>query len=84
MRKQITVPDNLNLVIKELAKSAKISESAVISFGINLLSNRLASAKAIDEVYSLIKNIKQFYKFYYIKSLPRGKNAKEVKHEKKT
>lgn len=84
MRKQITVPDNLNLIIREVAKSAKISESAVVSFAINLLSNRLATAKAIDEVYSLIKQIQQFYKFYYIKSLPRGKKSKEVKYEEKT
>lgn len=83
MRKQITVPDNLNLVIKKLAESAKISESAVISYGIHLLSNRLSSAEAIDEVYNLIKTIKQFYKYYYIKSLPRGKIANEYKRKNK-
>lgn len=79
MRKQITVPETLNDIVKRLAQHAKISESSVISFGIHLLSNRLASAQAIDEVHAFINDIKRFYKFYYIKSLPRGKKSKEVK-----
>lgn len=84
MRKQITLPETLNDIVSRISKNAKISESAVISFGIHLLSNRLASVQAIDEVHTFITEIQRFYKFYYIKSLPRGKKSKEVKYEEKT
>lgn len=78
MRKQITIPETLNDIVKRLSLYAKISESAVISFAVHLLSERFASFEALDEVHNLVKQIQHFYKYYYIKKLPRGKKCKNL------
>lgn len=84
MRKQITIPDKLDEAVKMFAKASKVSESAVISYAINLLVIRFSCAESINEEITVITKIKEFYKFFYIKKLPRGKKSKEVEYEEKT
>lgn len=79
MRKQITIPDNLDEVVKKFAEASDVSESAVISYGINLLCIRFNCAEAINEEIALFNKIREFYQSFYIQHLPRGKKANEVR-----
>lgn len=78
MRKQITIPDSLDEVVKKFASACNVSESAVISYAINLLCIRYNCAESINEELTVFNKIKEFYQTFYIKRLPRGKKSKEV------
>lgn len=78
MRKQITIPDKLDEAVKMFAEASKVSQSAVISYAINLLVIRFNCAESINEELTVINKIKEFYKIFYIKQLPRGKKCKKL------
>ena len=83
MRKQITIPDKLDEAVKKFAEASNVSESAVISYAINLLCIRFNCAASINEELTVFNKIKEFYKIFYIKHLPRGKKASEIKIKKR-
>lgn len=75
MRKQITVPLEINEIIKRFAQFAQISESAVCSYAITCLCKRFNDCKGNwKKEDSLKKHMKEnFYEGYFIKKLPRGR-----------
>lgn len=79
MRKQITIPDKLDEAVKKFAEASDVSESAVISYAINLLCIRFNCSEAINEEIALFNKIREFYQVFYIKHLPRGKKANELR-----
>lgn len=75
MRKQITIPNKLNDVVRKFSEVCNVSESAVISYAINLLTTRFNFSESINEEKWLIGAIQNFYENIYIKLLPRGKKC---------
>ena len=78
MRKQITIPNSLDLVVKKFAEVCDVSESAVISYAVNLLTIHFDCAESINEEYSVIRRIQDFYKNIYCAYLPRGKKCRKL------
>lgn len=84
MRKQITIPDCYDDVIKAFANKSKTSESNIMSYAIMLLCSDFNSCNDDEETeYFYLQGIKTFYVDFYCKQLPRGLKAKEVANEKK-
>lgn len=86
MRKQITIPNSLDLVVKKFAEVCNVSESAVISYAVELLTIRFNCSESINEEHTVINRIKDFYKNFYCVQLPRGKYARKrrIKSTEKT
>lgn len=80
MRKQITLtPTNQDFVFR-LSRHLKLSQSAVINYGIYLLACSFGELS----VDLFKQRINHYYQVHYIKVLPRGKKSKikEDKYEK--
>lgn len=84
MRKSITIPNQFNDVIRKFSEVCNVSESAVISYAINLLTTRFNFSESINEEKWLIGAIQHFYENIYVKILPRGKKARRTYEKKKT
>lgn len=78
MRKQITLPDSLNDVLKRFAKVSKTSESNVISFALmSMCQDFNTRFQYLDGEKDFIQTIKNFYVDFYCKKLPRGLKAEK-------
>ena len=75
MRKQIILIPTNDDVIKRIAKHCEVSQSAVVNYAIYLLCctfNDLPERKFFER-------INHFYWNYYVKQLPRGIKANQIK-----
>lgn len=82
-RKQITLPRHLNEFVCTVSDKTGISQSAVISFSLKKLVDLYNAYIDNDCVDVFFYKVSEFYKNYFISSLPRGKKFKEVNFEKK-
>lgn len=75
MRKQITVPEQINEIVRKFAEFADVSESCIFSYAITCLCKRFNDChQNWKKETKLREHIKeQFYKQYFIKELPRGR-----------
>lgn len=81
MRKQITIPDCFDDILKSFAYKSKTSESNIVSFALMRLSQDFNSLELNEEIEKMfLQNIKNFYIDFYCKKLPRGLKAKGGKN----
>lgn len=76
MRKSITLPAELNDVIRKFSNITALSESAIISF---CISNTCRAFNSFSEEDKFFESLFSFYDNYYIKKLPRGLKVYEKK-----
>lgn len=82
-RKQITLPQHLKQFVSSVSDKTGISQSAVISFSLKKLVDLYNAYVDNNCVDVFFYKVSEFYKNYFIQSLPRGKKSKEVHSEKK-